>query len=70
MLTKSFQNFNKISSKKGSSTLFNFNSSNEKPTFQRFQHLLYNKPAKVENNQKSFQTVFMLGAKIFNKHSH
>ena len=38
------------------------------PLSQRFQHFLHNKPAKVENNLKSFQTVFILKAiKFVNK---
>ena len=37
------------------------------PLSQRFKHLLYNKPAKVENNLESFQTLFMLDAKVLNK---
>ena len=65
MLTKIFQNFNKISSK-----IDQAHCSISMPTMrsrlsQRFQHLVYNKPAKVENQLNSFQTVFILDAKIF-----
>ena len=35
------------------------------PNSQRFQHLLHNKPAKVDHNLISFQTVFTLDEKIF-----
>ena len=34
------------------------------PNFQNFQHLLHNKPAKVDHNLISFQTVFTLDEKI------
>ena len=38
------------------------------PLSQNCQHFLHNKPAKVENNLKSFQTVFILQAiKFVNK---
>ena len=35
------------------------------PNSRRFQHLLHNKPAKVNYNLKSFQTNFTLDGKIF-----
>ena len=35
------------------------------PNSRRFQHLLHNKPAKVNHNLKSFQTNFTLDGKIF-----
>ena len=35
------------------------------PNSQSFPHLLHNKPAKVDNNLISFQTVFTLDEKIF-----
>ena len=47
-----------MSSKIRSSTLFNLNSNNKKPNLSKFQLFSHNKPAKVENNLKSFQTVF------------
>ena len=34
------------------------------PKFQNFQHLLHNKPAKVDHNLISFQTVFSLDEEI------
>ena len=34
------------------------------PKFQNFQHLLHNKPAKLDHNLISFQTVFTLDEKI------
>ena len=34
------------------------------PNFQTFQHLLHTKPAKVDHNLISFQTVFTLDEKI------
>ena len=70
MLTKSFQNFNKISSKIDQAHCSTSIRIMRRPLSQRFQHLLNNNPAKVENNLKSFQTVFMPDAKIFNKNSH
>ena len=71
MLTKSFQNFNQIVRKYDQAHCSISIRIMRSPLFQRFQHLLYNKPAKVENNLKSFQTVFTLDAKNFlNKNSH
>ena len=34
------------------------------PNFQNFQHLLHNKPAKIDHNLISFQTVFTLDEKL------
>ena len=65
MLTKSFQNFNQIVQKDDQAHCSISIRIMRSPFCQRFQHLLYNKPAKVENNLKSFQTVLTLDPKIF-----
>ena len=70
MLTKSFQNFNQIVQKIDQAHCSISIRIMRSPLFQRYQHLLYNKPAKVENNLKSFQAVFTLDAKDLNKNSH
>ena len=61
---KSFQHFNKTSSKKKDQA----HCSNQiqiltDPNSQSFQHLLHNKPTKVDHNLISFQTVFTLDEK-------
>ena len=63
---KSFQHFNKTNSIQ---IIDQAHCSNQirimtNPNFQNFQHLLHNKPAKVDHNLKSFQTVFTLDEKI------
>ena len=65
ILTNSFQNFNKISSKIDQAHCSFSIRIMRSPLSRRFQHSLHNKPAKVENNLKSFQTVFILKANIF-----
>ena len=66
MLTNSFQNFNKISSKIAHCSISI--RIMRSPLSQSFPHFLHNKPYKVENNLKSFQTVFILQAiKFVNK---
>ena len=60
MLTNSFQNFNKINSKIDQAPFSISIRIMRSPLSQSFQHFLQNKPAKVENNLKSFQTVLIL----------
>ena len=68
MLTNSFQNFDKISSKIDQAHCSISLRIMRSPLSQIFPHFLHNKPAKVENNLKSFQTVFILQAiKFVNK---
>ena len=58
MSTNSFQKFNKTNSKIDRAHCSISIRIMKSPTSQRFQHSLHNKPAKVVNNLKSFQTVF------------
>ena len=68
MLTNSFQYFNKISSKIDQAHCSSSIRIMRNPISQSFPHFLHNKPAKIENNLKSFQTVFILQAiKFVNK---
>ena len=61
---KSFQYFNKTSSKIDQAHCSNQIRIMTDPNSQSFQHLLHNKPAKVDHNLISFQTVFTLDEKI------
>ena len=70
MLTTSFQNFNKISSKIDQAHCSISIRIMRNPLSQRFQHLLHNKPAKVEKQPEIFSDSFHADAKIFNKNSH
>ena len=68
MLTNSFQNFNKISSKIDQAQCSISIRIMRSPHSQSSPHFLPNKPAKVENNLKPFPTVFILQAiKFVNK---
>ena len=64
---KSFQNFNKTNSKIDQAHCSISIRIMRSTLSQRFQHFLYNKPVKVENNLKSFQTVFIIDAKNFQR---
>ena len=61
---KSFQYFNKTSSKIDQAHCSNQIRIMTDPNSQSFQHSLHNKPAKVDHNLTSFQTVFTLDEKI------
>ena len=61
---KSFQHINKTSSKIDQAPCSNQIRIMTNPNYQSFQHLLHNKPAKVDHNLISFQTVFTLDEKI------
>ena len=58
MLTKSFQNFNQIVQKIDQAHYSTPIRIMGNPLFQRFQHLLYNKPAKVEKQPETFSESF------------
>ena len=60
MLQNSFQNINKISSKIDQAHCSISIRIMRSPLSQRFQLFSHNKPAKVENNLNSFQTVFKI----------
>ena len=61
---KSFQNFNKTSSTIDQAHCSNQTRIMTDPNSQSFQHLLHNKPAKVDHNLISFQPLFTLNEKI------
>ena len=60
-----FSNFNKTSSKIDQAHCSNHIRIKIDPNSQSFQHLLHNKPAKVDHNLISFQTDFTLDEKFF-----
>ena len=60
-----FSNFNKTSSKVDQAHCSNQIRIMTDPNSQSFQHLLHNKPAKVDHNLISTQTDFTLDEKIF-----
>ena len=64
MLTTNLFKFQQNKFKIRSSTLFNLDLNNDRPKFSKFQHLLHNKPAKIDHNLISFQTVFTLDKKF------
>ena len=57
-LTKSFQNFNKVALNIEQAHCSISIRIMKSPLFQRFQHLLYNKPAKVEKQPEIFSDSF------------
>ena len=65
MLTKSFENFNKSSSKIDQARCSISIRIMRNPLSQRFQHLLHNKPAKVEKQPEIFSDSFHARCKIF-----
>ena len=68
MLANFFQNFNKVSSKIDQAHCSISIRKMRSLLSQTFTHIFHNKPVKVENNLKSFQTVFILQAiKFVNK---
>ena len=69
MLTEIFSNFNKTSSKYDQVHCSISIRIMRSTLSQKFQHFLYNKPVKVGNNLKPFQTVFILDAKNFQQFS-
>ena len=62
-----FSNFNKTSSKLDQAHCSNQIRIMTDPNSQSFQHLLHNKPAKINYNLKSFQTNFTFDEKNFSQ---
>ena len=65
MFSTNLFNFNKTSSKIDQAHCSNHIRIMTDPNSQSFQHLLHNKPAKVDHNLISFQTDFTLDKNFF-----